>query len=148
MITYASERIVDAWDEIMPLARRHMEEIGQTDLVFDPDFDRFVALDKAGVLALFTVRFNGVLVGYSAFFVQPHLHYKGSVVGINDAIYLIPEKRLGKTGVKLVRYAEIGLKARGVEKIYYHAKLANQFGDLLAALQYHSYELSYFKRVN
>jgi hypothetical protein len=47
--------------------------------------------------------------------------------------------------LKLLRYAELGLQAQGVQKIYYHVKRSKDFGRLLDHLGYDDVERLYAK---
>ena len=54
---------------------------------------------------------------------------------------------LGRVVLKLLRFAELGLKAQGVQKIYYHVKQTKDFGRLLEHLGYQDVERMYAKVV-
>ena len=43
----------------------------------------------------------------------------------------------------MLRFAELGLKAQGVQKIYYHVKQTKDFGRLLEHLGYQDVERMY-----
>ena len=104
-------------------------------------------LDAAGKLATFIAKRDGVIVGYAAFVVQTHIHYCDALVAANSAVYVVPEARIGRVALKLLRYAEIGLKAQGVKKIYYHVKQEKDFGRLLEHLGYQDSERLFAKVV-
>lgn len=146
-LAFACETIRQVRAEITPMFDLHYEEVGQKDLTLLPDWARFTALESAGVLVIFTVRAEGRLIGYSVFFVQPHIHYSGTVAAINDVIFILPEFRGGTAGVRLVKHSETGLKARGVGKIYYHAKPDTPLVRLLEAYEYRLMESIYSKRI-
>ena len=90
---------------------------------------------------------DGVIVGYAAFIVQTHIHYQDALVAANSAVYAVPEVRAGRVVLKLLRFAEMGLKAQGVQKIYYHVKQTKDFGRLLGHLGYQDVERMYAKVV-
>jgi len=132
--------------ELQSLADREYAEVGQKDLDrLDVDWARYGELDAAGKLATFIVRRNGVMVGYAAFIVQTHIHYREALVAANSAVYVVPEARVGRVVLKLLRYAEIGLKAQGVKKVYYHVKRERDFGRLLEHLGYQDAERLFAK---
>lgn len=141
MISYARENFAKTLDELRPVLFRGWSEVGQKDMILDPDFDEFIAQERAGRLALFTVRNDGALVGYSIFFLRNHLHYRNTVCAINDAIFLDHAHRRGRVGVRLIKFAGLGLAGMGAKKVYYHSKLAYpQLGKVLAALGYECHE--------
>ena len=135
-LEFACESLNQVRSEITPLLDLHYAEVGQKDLTLSPDWTRFAHLEVAGVLAAFTVRSGGRLIGYAVFFVQPHIHYSGSIVAINDVIFIHPGFRQGTAGLRLIKHAETGLRVRGVEKIYYHSKIGTPLERLLNACGY------------
>jgi hypothetical protein len=145
---YAREPIARIREEVAPLLLRHYQELGQQDMEFDPDWERALALEAAGVLVVHTCRTDeGVLVGYTAFLVQPHLHYRRRITAVNDVIWLAPEVR-GGTGLRFLRAVETGLIALGVAKISWHAKPDHPaLGRVLTAMGYRLAEHIYTRRV-
>ena len=146
--TYARIPIGAATQELQALAEREYEEVGQKDLDrLNVDWTRYGELDTAGKLATFIAKRDGVIVGYAAFIVQTHIHYQDALVAANSAVYVVPEVRAGRVVLKLLRFAEMGLKAQGVQKIYYHVKQTKDFGRLLEHLGYQDVERMYAKVV-
>ena len=146
--TYARIPIGTATYELQALAEREYEEVGQKDLErLNVDWARYCELDSAGKLATFIAKRDGVIVGYAAFIVQTHIHYQDALVAANSAVYVLPEVRAGRVVLKLLRFAEMGLKAQGVQKIYYHVKREKDFGRLLDLMGYQDVERMYAKVV-
>ena len=146
--TYARIPVGTAIGELQGLATREYDEVGQKDLLrLNIDWKRYCELDAAGKLATFIAKRDGVIVGYAAFVVQTHIHYCDALVAANSAVYVVPEARIGRVALKLLRYAEIGLKAQGVKKIYYHVKQEKDFGRLLEHLGYRDSERLFAKVV-
>jgi hypothetical protein len=132
--TYARIPIGTATQELQALAEREYEEVGQKDLErLNIDWARYGELDAAGK--------------HAAFIVQTHIHYQDALVAANSAVYAVPEVRAGRVVLKLLRFAELGLKAQGVQKIYYHVKQIKDFGRLLGHLGYRDVERMYAKVV-
>ena len=150
-MTYAFSRVPIATvaDQLQVLAEREYEEVGQKDLdALNVDWNRYRELDDAGKLATFIARRDGALVGYAVFVVQTHIHYQDALVAANSAVYVVPEARVGRVPLKLLRYAEIGLKAQGVKKVYYHVKREKDFGRLLEHLGYMDAERMFAKVIS
>lgn len=148
--TFSRVPIAGIVDQLQALAAREYEEVGQKDLdSLNVDWARYRELDAAGKLATFIAKRgpgqSGVIVGYAVFIVQTHIHYKDALVAANSAVYMAPEARAGRLVLKLLRYAEIGLEAQGVRKIYYHVKRERDFGRLLDHLGYQDVERMYAK---
>ena len=132
--------------ELQSLAEREYAEVGQKDLDrLNIDWARYGELDAARKLATFIAKRDGVIVGYAVFVVQTHIHYQDALVAANSAVYVVPEARVGRVALKLLRYAEIGLKAQGVKKVYYHVKRERDFGRLLEHLGYRDAERLFAK---
>ena len=148
LYTYAHIQIGTAVTDLQALAEREYDEVGQKDLdCLNIDWGRYLELDAAGKLATFIAKRDGLIVGYAVFVVQTHIHYKDALVAANSAVYAVPEVRAGRVILKLLRFAEMGLKAQGVQKIYYHVKQTKDFGRLLGHLGYQDVERMYAKVV-
>ena len=148
LYTYAHIPIGTAVTDLQALAEREYDEVGQKDLdCLNIDWGRYLELDAAEKLATFIAKRDGVIVGYAVFVVQTHIHYQDALVAANSAVYAVPEVRAGRVILKLLRFAEMGLKAQGVQKIYYHVKQTKDFGRLLGHLGYQDVERMYAKVV-
>jgi len=102
----------------------------------DPDWDKYKHLAKLGMIAFITARDDGKLIGYSLFFVSPHIHYKNNIMANNDVIFLHPAYRQGRTGIKLLYKCEEVLQAMNVDKIIWHIKFAKDFRNILYRMGY------------
>lgn len=142
--TFARIPIACCIAELQILAEREYAEVGQKDLAeLKVDWQRYCELDAAGKLATFVARRAGAIVGYAVFIVQHHIHYAHALVAANSAVYMAPEARAGRVVLKLLRYSELGLKAQGVRKVFYHVKREKDFGRLLEHLGYRDVERMY-----
>jgi GNAT superfamily N-acetyltransferase len=150
-ILHAQECVQDVMAEIEPLLRAHYLEIAHfQDIPLNPDFDRYVRAERAGALRIYTARRNTDLVGYAIYFVQPHLHYSGSLQAQQDVLYLTPETRKGGAGLWLIRYADQELASEGVQVVIQHVKARPDlnFGPLLERLGYELMDHLYVKRLD
>ncbi len=149
MITYQEEFLSGLWDEVMPLLETHWEEIAHyKDIPLDPDIDVYTAVENLGNSRCYTVRDDGRLVGYVLFFVRGHMHYKMSIQAIQDVLFLLPEYRKGRIGIKFLQWAEEALTAEGVQVIYQHVKTTNKAGELMERLGYELVDKVYAKRLD
>jgi GNAT superfamily N-acetyltransferase len=147
-VTIQREPIHDLWVELWPLMVAHWDEIATwQDIPLDPDTDAYEALDEAGMLRLYTVRDEHRLVGYAAYTVRTHLHYRQSKQAVQDVIFLLAEYRCGRTGMRLIEHADAQLAAEGVQVVFQHVKTAHNFGPLLERLGYEHVENVYAKRL-
>ena len=138
--------------ELPPLFKRHWKEIAlnQEHIPLDPDWDRYFALDLAGVLRCLTVRDGPTLVGYIFFFVFPHLHYASTCWAQSDIFWLDPLYRQGWTGIRMFKTAEKQLQQWGVRVVTINVKLhfeasRGTIGKLLERLGYKPVETIYSK---
>lgn len=124
--------------EVQPLIELHYQELTLHKQVIklDPDWARYKSLADQNMITIITARDKGILVGYSLFFVSPHIHYKNNIVANNDVLFLHPDYRQGRTGLKLLRKCEQVLQEQQVDKIVWHVKYAKDFRQILYRLGY------------
>ncbi len=134
-ITRGSVAIVKA--EGQELLHEHYLELTKHKEVVKlaPDWEAYEGLEAAGKLMSLVVRAEGVLVGYAAFLIGPHLHYRDLFVAVNDVLFLKAEYR-GSTGVRLIKAVEDLMQKLGVQKILWHAKPGTVLEKLLPRMDY------------
>lgn len=144
MIDLKQELLCEAVEEMQPLLELHYQELTchKDQIKLEPDWKRYAELEQQGVFVLFTAREHGHLVGYSAFFLTPHIHYAQTRVAINDVLFLHPDHRKGRTGIKLIRHSEQALKAMGMQKITWHIKFSHDWRTILHRMGYLDEEVS------
>ena len=112
--------------EALPLFRRHWLELAnyREQRPLAPDLRKYEELDRKRVMRWFTIRREGELLGYAAYLVSPtHLHYRGWACAMADTFWIAPEYGARAWGyVKLFRFANNHLEARGCRWITYHAR--------------------------
>lgn len=142
-VEFAVEHFADVIGEIKPLLELHYEEIAsfKEAIPLDPDYSRYQDLDAAGRLLIITARRDGVLVGYSIFFMLNHLHYNSTLVALNDIVFLHPDERSGGAGVRLFKESERVVRERGARMVSWHIKPINDFSALLERLGYVRHEI-------
>ncbi len=137
------QRLLD--DGVEDLLAAHWGEVAcdKEAIPLAPDWERAFMLQRAGALYTAAYRRDGRLIGYNAFHVTPHIHYRHSAHAVNDVVYLDPDERKGFAGVKLIRGTEALLREVGAVKIMYRCKTHVNIGhgektlrDLLVALGY------------
>lgn len=151
MITFQVEKYDDVINEIWPMLEAHYLEIATDKMIkpFDPDLDRYQAMEKSGMLRILTVRDTlqgssklmghdrGRLVGYFISFVMPGLHYQQTSMAINDIMYIDPTHRGGTIGYRLIKLAISDLKNLGADVLIIHMKCDYPFRSLLTKLGFH-----------
>ena len=123
-------------DGLDDLARAHWREVGvhQDEIPYAPDYEKFQELEDAGMFRILSVRKDDLLIGYSGFMIQPHLHYKTKLHALNDVIYVDKAER-GYPGIRLILEAENKLIAMGIRRILYHSKTDLKLGSGIKGAQ-------------
>lgn len=149
MIIYQRESIKDIKDELEPLLLEHKDEVAVYDFLdLDVDWGRYVEGDERDSVVTFTVRSDGELVGYAAYFVSQSLHYSKEKYAVMDVIYLAPEYREAGIGVSLLKFAEEYLTEEfDVSLMTIHMKVWAPFEGVAKHLGYELKEYMYTKYV-
>jgi hypothetical protein len=154
------ETVAETKDDIATLIDLHYEELcaHKNVIKLAPDFDRYQLLEDMGKLAIFTVRDTDLLIGYSIFFVDSHIHYNNDVFANNDIIFLhkdyrnpftvkrwllswtrrmlmIPKRSKG-IGEQLIDFSEEQLRHMRVTKVIWHIKFKLNWFPILARRGY------------
>lgn len=139
MVTFQQESLYEIIDEVDELLQLHYLELtlNRDKIKLEPMWERYSALEFAGAFVVYTARSNGRLIGYSAFFLNNHLHYADLKTAINDVLFIHPEFRVGRTGIGMIRFSERELvKQLGSFKLVWHAKLSNELSSILERMGY------------
>lgn len=136
-------------EELLPLLVKHYKEVAHyQDIELDPDFDAYMAMDKAGILRVFTARRGRELIGYSIYILKRNAHYKGSLQALQDILFIDPKKR--GFGAKFILWCDQKLKAEGVQVVYHHVKVKPElnFGPMLERFGYELIDQVYGRRLD
>lgn len=148
-VKFAREFLHQVWDESMPLVKAHYQEIAHyQDIELKPDRDRYMAIEDAGGVRLFTVREEGRLIGYCLFLVSRHPHYMGSLQAMQDVLYLDPSLRGRLIGYRFINWCDEKLKADGVQVVMQHTKDTHNFGPMLERMGYEIMYHVFARRLN
>lgn len=150
VVLFQREPIGAVWTELLPLARAHWREVrcDHHDADANLDHDKLVGADEAGVFALITARQDGELIGYAAFWIAHHPQNAGSLEASADALYLRPDRRQGRNGIELIKFADEALRAMGVRAVHHSVRHnSRDFGPVLERLGYQSTETIYARKL-
>jgi hypothetical protein len=137
------EMLFEVVSEVQDLLAMHYEELtlNKDKVRLKPMWEKYAALENAGAFVVYTARKNGALVGYGAFFINQHLHYADLTVAANDVLFLHPEHRTGRNGIRLIQFCENELRKKiGSFKLTWHAKLGTDLGSVLNRMGYSTEE--------
>lgn len=135
-------------EELKTIIPEHYDELCVTkDFPLAPDWEAYGRMHMAGIVRCITVRDvdSNELIGYAIFLVHPHLHYKTCKTAFEDIYFLRKEHRLGRTGIRLFKYAEEVLRDEGVNRIIMHTKLHLDNSRLFEYLGYKNTDKLYTK---
>lgn len=149
---FAVERLDDAYKDALDLLRLHYDEVApyKETLALDPDMATYRQLEDVGQLIVLTAREAGALVGYMLMFLRPHLHYRKTLVAIDDIHFVHPAHRKGSLGLRLIQYAEGEMARRGAKIMVLRTKSdpGLNHGLLFERIGYAPLDVVYSKRLN
>ena len=147
MVTYQIEKFEDIYLDIQQIFDDHWEEVAldKEAIKLNPDYDKYIMLSKTDILHMVTAREDNKIIGYHISVIYPHIHYKDSLTCFTDIFFIVKEKRKGFTGIKLLKFMEESVKAKGVQKIYMGTKLHIDISLLLERLNYKQIEKIFTK---
>ena len=122
----------------------HYDEIAldKSQIPLNPDWDAYQRMEDIGDLVCFTVRKDGVLIGYSVFFLKWHIHYSNTKFAHNDVLYVHPDFRKSSSiGKDLIKYSEQELKKYGVNKVVWHIKCDHDWSAIMLRMGYRKDEI-------
>jgi len=149
MIKYQQEFLDTCEKDCQELIRLHWEEIAvnKDKIKLNPDWDAYHTLENSDKLRIFTARVKEELVGYFVVITGSNLHYKDHVFAVNDILYLKKEYRKGRTGIKLIKFAEEYLRDDGVSVLNINTKVHKPFDVLMKHMGFGLIERVYSKYI-
>lgn len=148
-IKYQQEFLNTARPDAQKLLKDHWEEIAlnKSKIALNPDWDAYEDLEQAGKLKVFTARTDDKMIGYFVVIVGVNLHYKDHIFAVNDILYLDKDYRKGRTGLKLIKFAETCLKEDGVSVLNINTKVHKPFDSLMEYMGFNLIERVYSKYI-
>lgn len=146
-LTLGVEHAKDLWPELLPLAEAHYAEIrhhGGTPMSINQAL--YESLDADDLLRVFTVRRDGVLVGYCVMCIRTEHHSTSSKCAHEDCIYLKPECR-GRTGSQFLRWIDEYLASEGIAIVYRNVPTIHNHGPLLQRCGYRPIEVIWVREL-
>lgn len=131
------------------LFERHWHEIALNKelMQLKPDAAKYKQIEEAGNMLILSAHEGGQLIGYSVNFIINHLHYSDLVLCQNDLLFLIPEKRSGRIGLKLILETEKHAQDRGAHMVIWHAKQGTALTEILPKLGYGIQDIMFSKGI-
>jgi hypothetical protein len=138
MLTIKCEKLKEVLPEIKELLQEHYEELtlNKGHIKLKPVWNQYFDMENTEKFFAIIARMDGVVVGYSGFILDKHLHYEDILVAANDVLFLKKEHRLGMTGIKLLKFSEKFMSDMGANRITWHIKYKNDFRNILYRMGY------------
>lgn len=142
---FFSEALIN---EIAPLTVLSWEEANcSPGTPYDPDWDKYTALNEMDLLRLFTVRNDkDELVGYVTFMVSSTLHSKDITQALHDSMFILKPYRKSGVAKALLEYTEKEFKSEGIDMIIMMVMCHRDYSSTLKALGYKQTEMTFIKR--
>jgi hypothetical protein len=136
--TYSAESLESVLAEIFPIHQEHWKETEgyRHDIPLSPNYEAMIQRERSGSFILMTVRDKDQrLVGNCMMYLAKSTHTQKWVAD-EDTIFILKEHRLGRVGIKFIKYVERVLKGMSVTEIRVTVKNVNRVGDLLKNMGY------------
>jgi hypothetical protein len=137
-IAFKQEKLEGNIDEARALSEEHWHEVGHyRDMPLDVNWDMYLRLEATGALRVFSARAAHLLVGYALYLIGSALSYRTIVTAQCSTIYLHPDYRAGRLGMRFIKYTEGAIKEEFPDKriiISQHCKVRRNFGPMLERL--------------
>lgn len=116
--------------ELQPLFDEAHAELGQfkAGMPLAPDYARYVALDRTGVLFVTTIRADGTLIGYMITSITIGLHHICNRIAVMDIAYVRAKERGRGYFVRMIKFVEEHLRELGVDLWICHYVTRNSLG--------------------
>ena len=146
-VKYRQEVLSLCEGEVEPLALLEWNESGSDTRDLNIDWESYFILEQQGKLKFFTVRKEGLLIGYFLVVVVAPLTIKGELMGCYDAVYVHKDYRKSTVGKRLFKFVEECMKEDGISRVMASSSMKNPIGNFLTRMGYHEVETKYEKEL-
>lgn len=149
MISVQIQRIDLVLKEITPLIQANYAEVGHfQEFHLCVDMDRYRKCEAAGAFRMFTLRDDGVLIGYAGFWLTFAMHNSYQRRASHDCLYVKPEHRRADVVKAFITEVDRELKAMGMDLVSQIVPLTNDFGPFLEAMGYEAVATTYARKLH
>lgn len=147
-VDFAEESLISFRSEVESLLQQHWDKaVINKNYNLKPDWNSYYKLQESGAVKIYTVRHNGLLVGYASVYTVKSLYAANRLEAHYDMIYICPDYRKGRVAVKFIEYIEKQLVEMGVKQIVIGSLRHQPFDSLLDYLNYKYTEKIYTKYI-
>lgn len=139
------ENIDNMWDLLV----LHREELATNKklMILKPDRQKYKKLEDLGCLKTLMLFDNEKMIGYSILILTNALHYMDLTMGQSDVLFIHPDYRKGRWGIKLIQETEKLAKNHGIKFITWHGKENTSFSHLMPKLGYQVQDIIFSKEL-
>lgn len=147
MIDIRLVSVAEHSDSVSELIADNWHESGLADHKLNVSLrnDKYLELERSGVLFALAAFEGEKIVGYSVNFVSRLMHSAETTFASNDVIFVGKEHREGRLGLSLIRKTEEEAKRRGASLMVWGAKPDSRFASLLPRIGYAVGEVSFVR---
>lgn len=132
-VTFQAERLTAIQPALHELHAAHYAETegyrnGERPMI--PDYEHMADSDLSGRMVQFTARQDGRLVGHGRWYIHRSTHTMTPYAG-EDALFLLPECRRGRVGMKFLDFQLDGLRTIGIHEFRGTSKVGHPAGARL-----------------
>lgn len=131
MIEVREGSLADNIDKMAALMQANWDETG-FDFDFDLDTERYKQFEALGILLVVGAFDGEEVVGYSLASVLPHPFNPKVVFCNSDVLFIRKDLRNTSAGARLMAKTKELAKARGANKVFWHARGDTAFAGMLA----------------
>lgn len=126
------------------LFRANVEETEPTmALDLSPDWATYRAAEKRGQLIVLAAWFLERLVGYAVAGLSPAPHYRQVTICQQDLLYVDPQWRTQRVGLRLIEQMRREATRRGAHQLFMHAKPGSRLEALLPRIGFEVEEIMF-----
>lgn len=148
-VTYGKEDYTDVLAaEFWDLLELHRQAILPfDDIPLDPDWAVYQMLQDNNMIAIFTARHEGALIGYLHFVVSPAVFSKGIILATQEGLFVHPTYRRGMTCARLLKIADEWLEENGVSLVVQRVHKDIDYSPLLERMGYEYTDKTFTRRL-
>lgn len=142
---FREESFTEILEQIKPTLALNHAETGIYNMPFNPDYDRYLYLDKCGDLKFYVARFEGQIAGFAIFFIDTEIQQK-EVRSATQSVNYVCRNHRGM-GYAFMKFCDDILRKQGINSVWRQASTKHDIGKVYERMGYTLIEKSYLRRL-
>lgn len=142
---FSEASFTDTLESIKPIYAQNHAETGIYDMPFNPDYERYIFLEREGNLRFFLAKFQNEIVGFAVFFIDSEIMQKELISATQSATYVAKQHR--GLGYPFMKFCDDILKKQGINSVWRQASAKHDIGKVYERMGYTLIEKSYLRRL-